>query len=122
MLGIKGTVSELELSILRARLRMGAEQKAARGELKFIIPPGYVHDHADRIVKDPDQRTRDAISLMFDQFDRSSSVRQLALWYRDTQTLFPIRASRTEPSRAPYTSKSNTNCSNPESSADEWSY
>ena len=91
VLGIKGTVSELELSILRTRLRMGAEAKAARGELKFIIPPGYVHDHAGRIVQDPDLRVREAIAFLFDQFDRSTSARQLALWYRDTQTRFPVR-------------------------------
>jgi DNA invertase Pin-like site-specific DNA recombinase len=91
VLGIKGTVSELELSILRTRLKMGSEAKAARGELKFILPPGYVHDHADRIVQDPDVRVREAIALMFDQFDRASSMRQLALWYRDTKTSFPVR-------------------------------
>jgi DNA invertase Pin-like site-specific DNA recombinase len=94
VLGIKGTVSELELSILRMRLKTGAEAKAARGELKFILPPGYAHDHAGRIVPDPDQRVREAITLMFDQFDRSSSLRQLAIWYRDTQTRFPVRKVR----------------------------
>ena len=94
VLGIKGTVSELELSVLRTRLKMGAEAKAARGELKFILPPGYVHDHAARIVPDPDRRVREAITLMFDQFERASSLRQLALWYRDTKTLFPVRKVR----------------------------
>lgn len=91
VLGIKGTVSELELSVLRTRLKMGSEAKAARGELKFIVPPGYAHDHAGRIVQDPDVRVREAIALMFDQFDRASSLRQLALWYRDTETRFPVR-------------------------------
>jgi DNA invertase Pin-like site-specific DNA recombinase len=91
VLGIKGTVSELELSILRTRLKMGSEAKAARGELKFLLPPGYVHDHASKIVQDPDLRVREAIAFLFDQFDRSSSLRQLALWYRDTKTCFPVR-------------------------------
>lgn len=91
VLGIKGTVSEMELSILKVRLKMGLESKAARGELKFNIPPGYAHDPAGRIVLDPDRRVREALTQMFDQFDRSSSMRQLALWYRDTRTLFPIR-------------------------------
>ncbi|MFH1463900.1 MAG: recombinase family protein [Pseudomonadota bacterium] len=91
VLGIKGTVSELELSVLRTRLKAGAEAKAARGELKFILPPGYVHDHAGRIVQDPDLRVRQAITLMFDQFDHSTSLRQLVLFYRDTHTLFPVR-------------------------------
>ncbi|MBI4880694.1 MAG: recombinase family protein [Planctomycetes bacterium] len=91
ILGIKGTVSELELSILRNRLRSAIEHKAARGELKMHLPPGYVHDGEGHIVPDPDQRVRDAIQLMFDQFDRTRSVHQLALWYRDTHTSFPVR-------------------------------
>jgi DNA invertase Pin-like site-specific DNA recombinase len=91
VLGIKGTVSELELSILRTRLRMGAESKAARGALKFIVPPGYTHDNDGRVVRDPDRRVQKAIKAFFDQFDLCSSIRQLALWYRETQTLFPIR-------------------------------
>jgi DNA invertase Pin-like site-specific DNA recombinase len=94
VLGIKGTVSELELSVLRSRLKMGSEAKAARGELKFILPPGYIHDHAGHIVQDPDRRVREAILLLFDQFDRSSSARQLAMWYRDTKTRFPVRKVR----------------------------
>lgn len=91
VLGIKGTVSELELSILRTRLKMGAESKASRGELKFTVPPGYTHDNQGMIIIDPDRRVQKAIEVFFDQFDRCSSVRQLGLWYRETKTLFPIR-------------------------------
>ncbi|MCP4604260.1 MAG: recombinase family protein [Proteobacteria bacterium] len=94
VLGIKGTVSEMELTILKNRLKSGAEAKAARGELKFIVPPGYTHDHDSRIILDPDKRVQHAIAQMFDQFDRSSSMRQLAMWYRDTNTLFPVRQVR----------------------------
>ena len=94
VLGIKGTVAELELSILRSRLRAAQEQKAARGELKFLVPPGYAHDHAGLIVLDPDRRVREAIAAMFDRFDQCTSVRQLAMWYRDTATVFPIRKVR----------------------------
>ncbi len=56
ILGIKGTVSEMELSILRGRLRAGKEAKAARGELRINIPVGYVYDSSSRIAFDPDQR------------------------------------------------------------------
>ena len=94
VLGIKGTVAELELSVMKTRLRTGAEAKAARGELKFIIPPGFVHDHAGQIVLDPDRRIQQAIRLAFDQYDRFTSVRQLLLWYRDTGTVFPVRRIR----------------------------
>jgi DNA invertase Pin-like site-specific DNA recombinase len=91
VLGIKGTVSELELSILKNRMRTGLEAKAARGELKTLVPPGYVYDSAGCLVLDPDRSVVAAIRLLFDQFDRLLSVRQLTLWYRDTHTLFPVR-------------------------------
>ena len=91
VLGIKGTVSELELSILRTRLRLGAESKAARGLLKFVLPPGYTHDPDGQIILDPDRRVHKAIQNLFDQFDRCSSIRQLSLWYRQNSTTFPLR-------------------------------
>jgi len=91
VLGIKGTISEMELQVLRTRLRAGSEEKAARGELRTCLPAGYVHDLSGAIVPDPDARVQAAIELMFDQFDRCSSVRQLALWHRDTGTLFPVK-------------------------------
>jgi hypothetical protein len=70
---------------------MGAESKAARGKLKFIVPSGYAHDDDGQIILDPDRRVQKAIDALFDQFDRCSSVRQLGLWYRETKTPFPIR-------------------------------
>ena len=91
IIGIKGTVSEMELTILRNRLRSGAEAKAARGELRCNLPAGYVYDSSDKITLDPDKRVQKAISQMFDQFDCFNSVRQLAMWYRDTKTLFPVK-------------------------------
>jgi DNA invertase Pin-like site-specific DNA recombinase len=91
VLQIKGTVAELELSSLKARLRAGLEAKAARGELKVLLPSGYTYDAEDQIVIDPDTRVQQAVRSMFDRFDQATSVRQLALSYRNTQTLFPIR-------------------------------
>ena len=91
VLQIKGTVAELELGSLRTRLRAGVEAKAARGELKILLPPGYVYDADEQIVVDPDERVQQALRSMFDQFEHATSVRQLAMSYRDTQTLFPIR-------------------------------
>ncbi|MBK8979473.1 MAG: recombinase family protein [Planctomycetes bacterium] len=93
VMGIKGTMSELELTILRRRLQGGLESKAARGELRINLPAGYVYD-GDDIVMDPDQRVQAAIRLMFDQFDRSSSIRQLAMWYRDQDIAFPVKPMR----------------------------
>ena len=91
LIGIKGTMSEMETGLLRVRMRAGKEAKAARGALRIPVPPGYVYDHAGDIVKDPDQRVQAAIDLLFEQFDRSSSIRQLAMWYRATKTRFPVR-------------------------------
>jgi len=100
VLGIKGAVSEMELSIIRTRLKMGAEAKAARGELKFALPPGYIHDDNDRIVMDPDRRVQQAFTALFDSFDRCSSIRQVALEYQNTKTLFPVRRLQKERSIA----------------------
>jgi DNA invertase Pin-like site-specific DNA recombinase len=91
VLQIKGTVAELELSTMKARLRAGAESKAARGELKVHLPPGYAYDMDEQIVLDPDARVQEAIRSMFAKFAHATSVRQLAMAYHDSNTLFPIR-------------------------------
>ena len=82
-------------------LRAGIEAKAARGELKVLLPPGYVYDAEDRIVLDPDERVQQAIRSMFEQFEHHTSIRQLALSYLESQTLFPVRRprSRDQPCR-----------------------
>lgn len=94
LLGIKGTISEMELNTQRMRLQSGVEAKAARGELRLNLPSGYVYDSLDKMVMDPDRRIQAAIYQMFDQFDRCTSIRQLAMWYRDTNTLFPVKKIR----------------------------
>lgn len=91
VLQIKGTVAELELTSLKTRLRAGLEAKAARGELKVLLPPGYVYDANDQVAIDPDVRIQQAIRTMFEKFNHSTSTRQLALWYRDSHTLFPVK-------------------------------
>ena len=95
VLGIKGTVSEMELGTLRHRLQDGMKSKAKRGELRVNLPAGFSYDALERIVLDPDQRVQDAIQRMFDQFDRCTSIRQLGIWYRDTKTRFPVKKVRT---------------------------
>ena len=91
VLQIKGTVAELELSNMKTRLRAGSESKAARGELKMRLPPGYVYDGDERLVVDPDARVQQAIRAMFERFAQCTSVRQLAMRYRDTHIVFPSR-------------------------------
>jgi DNA invertase Pin-like site-specific DNA recombinase len=68
LLGMKGTMSELELSLFRQRSQEALKQKARRGELFLGVAAGYVRVGRDRIEKDPDQRVQDAIRLVFAKF------------------------------------------------------
>ncbi len=79
VLGIKGTMSVVELSVLRQRLQAGKEAKAARGELAVLLPPGYIWDASNKVVKDPDQRVQQAIELVFRRFRQLWSIRQTYL-------------------------------------------
>jgi hypothetical protein len=74
LLGLKGTMSEAELHIMRARLDEGRRHKAARGELGFALPRGYLRRVSGEVVLDPDERARDTIELVFDVFARRRSV------------------------------------------------
>jgi DNA invertase Pin-like site-specific DNA recombinase len=91
VLQIKGTVAELELSTMKARLRAGLEAKAARGELKVQLPPGFIYGADDQMVMDPDARVQQAIRSMFEKFEQATSVRQLAMAYHDAKIPFPVR-------------------------------
>src|SRR4051812_9855322 len=89
LLGMKGTMSELELSILRQRSVEALRQKARRGELFLNVPVGYVRIRHDRIAMDPDLRVREAIALVFRKFAEFQSVRQVHLWLRQEQIRMP---------------------------------
>ena len=89
LLGMKGTMSEMELSVLRQRSHEALRQKARRGELFMTVAIGYVRVGKDRIDKDPDRRIRDAINLVFAKFDTMRSVRQVHLWLRQEQITLP---------------------------------
>src|SRR5271157_977267 len=89
LLGMKGTMSELELSILRQRSLEALRQKARRGELFLTVAIGYVRNHHDRIEKDPDLRVREALALVFRKFEELQSVRQVHLWFRQERILLP---------------------------------
>src|SRR5215470_6495634 len=68
VLGMKGTMSEMELSILRQRAGEARKQKARRGELLANVAIGYLKTYDNRLEKDPDRRIRDAIALVFRKF------------------------------------------------------
>jgi len=89
VLGIKGTLSVVELKVLRQRLQAGQESKARRGELFKRLPVGYVRDPMDKIVFHPDQRICEAIQLVFAKFRERWSVRQTFQWFRDHDVELP---------------------------------
>ncbi len=89
LLGMKGTMSELELSILRARSLEALKQKARRGELFLTVAVGYVKAGRDRIEKDADLRVREAIGLVFTRFAEMQSIRQVHLSLRGEGIALP---------------------------------
>jgi excisionase family DNA binding protein len=89
LLGMKGTMSEMELSILRQRSFEALRQKAHRGELFLNVAVGYVKVLHNRIAMDPNQRVRDAISLVFRKFAEFQSMRQVHLWLRQEKIRLP---------------------------------
>jgi excisionase family DNA binding protein len=90
LLGMKGTMSEMELSILRQRSLEALRQKARRGELFVTVAVGFVRVRHDRIALDPDLRVREAIALVFHKFGAFQSVRQVHLWLRQEQIRLPV--------------------------------
>lgn len=90
LLGMKGTFSELELSILRQRSQEALRLKAARGDLHTTVAIGYVRGPDDRLELDPGKRIREAILLAFQKFKDFGSVRQVAIWLSDEGINMPV--------------------------------
>jgi DNA invertase Pin-like site-specific DNA recombinase len=89
MLGLKGTFSVMESSAIRQRAFQAKLEKAARGELFGLIAVGYVLGLDGRLAKDPNQRTRDSVGLVFSKFRELGSVRQVTLWLRQENVCLP---------------------------------
>lgn len=100
LLGMKGTMSELELSLFRQRSHEALKQKARRGALFLGVAAGYVKAGRDRIEKDPDQRVQDAIRLVFAKFAELQSVRQVHLWLRDEGIALPVASHKAAEGRS----------------------
>ena len=73
LLGLKGTMSEAELHILKSRLQGGILNKARRGELEMGLPIGFAYDANARLVLDPDRQIQDTVRLVFDTFRETGS-------------------------------------------------
>jgi hypothetical protein len=93
---MKGTMSELELSLFRQRSQEALKQKASRGALILGVAAGYVKVGRDRIEKNPDQRTREALQLVFSKFAEFQSVRQVHIWLRDEGIELPVKSREGE--------------------------
>jgi hypothetical protein len=89
LLGMKGTMSEMELSLLRQRSVEALKLKAARGDLHTTVAIGFVRSDDDRIERDPDLRIREAIAAVFARFTLAGSVRQTLLWFRREHVELP---------------------------------
>jgi DNA invertase Pin-like site-specific DNA recombinase len=96
LLGLKGTMSEFELNLLRQRSAEAIRQKAQRGELQFSLPVGYVWTVAGRIEKEPDVRVQQALSMVFAKMTELGSARQVLLWFRREGIALP-RKSQDQP-------------------------
>lgn len=89
LLGLKGTMSEFELTLIRKRLVDAAVAKARRGELRIGVPVGYLWSRDGGLIKDPDRRIQDAIHTIFRLFERLGSATQVLLHMRREGFLFP---------------------------------
>lgn len=91
LLGLKGTMSEAELHILKARLRGGILNKVRRGEYRCILPTGLVYDETGEVVLDPDSQVRETLAHFFETFSRVGSARQTVKAFRNEGLSFPSR-------------------------------
>lgn len=97
VLGLKGTMSEAELHILRARLGGGIRHKAARGELRRGLPIGFVWGDEDGEVRfHPDAAVVAAIRTVFERFAQLGSARRVWLWFHAESLNFPLRFNQTD--------------------------
>jgi len=91
LLGLKGTMSEAELHVLKARLRGGILNKVRRGEYRCVLPTGFVYDESGAVVLDPDAQVRETIAHFFETFARVGSAHQTVKAFRAEGLRFPSR-------------------------------
>ena len=90
LLGLKGTMSEYELSLMRQRGLAARDQKAGRGEFRFMLPPGFCWSEAGKVEIDPDEHVVETIRLVFARFRELGSARQVFLWLRQAGLKMPV--------------------------------
>jgi DNA invertase Pin-like site-specific DNA recombinase len=95
VLGLKGTMSEFELGLLRQRAREAFEQKVRRGFALWEVPVGFIRTEEGRIEKTPDRQVQQAVVSVFRKFQQLGSARQATIWFREEQILVPKTKSGT---------------------------
>jgi DNA invertase Pin-like site-specific DNA recombinase len=94
LLGLKGTMSEAELHVLKARLQGGIRNKARRGELQLPLPIGLVYRSDGEVVLDPDQQITQSLALLFETFREAGSAMAVVKRFRSEGLEFPRRVRR----------------------------
>jgi DNA invertase Pin-like site-specific DNA recombinase len=94
LLGLKGTLSEAELHVLRARLQGGIMNKARRGELQCSLPVGLIYSAEGKPVLDPDKQVQESLRLLFETFRRSGSACAVVRAFHQQNLLFPCRLKK----------------------------
>ena len=94
LLGLKGTLSEAELHLLKTRMHEGRRAKAARGELFFNLPRGYIRHASGDVVLDPDEQVQATVRLVFDVFERRHTLNGVLAYLvsHDVQLPYRIRS------------------------------
>ena len=90
LLGMKGAMSEFELSTIRQRLFLALHEKAKRGELFLRVPAGYVKVNRTRIEMTPNLRVKEAIQTVFRRFSELQSIRQVLIWFQKDRIELPV--------------------------------
>lgn len=104
VLGLKGTISEAELHLIKGRLIAGLRHKAAKGELRINLPAGYDYDPDGKVVKSSNSAVREAINNVFRRFQQHASIRQTTMSLIDDGLAMPRRRNgRLEWGPATYT-------------------
>jgi DNA invertase Pin-like site-specific DNA recombinase len=89
LLGLKGSMAEFELGLLRQRARAAFEQKVGRGFTLWEVPVGFIRTEEGRLEKTPDRQVQQAIATVFQKFQQLGSARQATIWFREEQISLP---------------------------------
>ncbi len=89
LLGLKGSMAEFELGLLRQRARAAFEQRVSRGFTMWEVPIGFIRTEEGRIEKTPDRQVQQAIATVFQKFHQLGSARQATIWFREEQISLP---------------------------------